>query len=308
LLGVGGDTVGDVRVAPAGEVPVSPAPRFDPADAGTVRFADLIAESAGAAPERVGLPGVQEKVSARTANAPVRRGALSDAILKFDVGEFPLLVANEALCLDLAAAAGLPAAEHTVVRDMGDEPGLLVRRFDRTTGDDGEVRARGQQDACQTLGLWPADKYRPDLVDVVVGLARVCRAPAVAALRLWEQVVFSLIVANGDQHAKNLAIVHDGEGWMPSPAYDVVFTHPYGDTDTLALPLAGERRAPRIDRRHVLGAAEQTGVPQPALGRRIDRMLAATRDVPARLSELPFPGARPAKLRRVLDQRRAKLA
>lgn len=306
LLAVGGDTVGDVQVAPEGQTPTSPAPRFSPSHAGDVRFAELLAASVGSDPERVALPGVQEKVSARTAHAPGRRGALSDAILKFETGDFPHQVDNERLCLDAARAAGLPTPEHEVVHDAERVPGLLVRRFDRVVIDD-QVVARGQQDACQTLGLWPADKYRPDLVEVVAGLAAHCKAPPVAALRLWEQVAFSYLVANGDQHAKNLSIVHDGTGWMPSPVYDVMFTHPYGDTDTLALPLDGQRNVARIDRAHLLAAAAETGVPPAALARRLDRLLAGTAAVPAQLSALGFAGANPRKLRRVLEQRRARL-
>lgn len=307
LLAVGGDTVGDVQVAPRGVAPTSAAPRFDAAEAGEVRFEDLLAASVGTDPERVALPGVQEKVSARTAHAPVRSGALSDAILKFETGDFPLRVANERSCLDAVRAAGLAAAEHKVLHDVDGVPGLLVRRFDRVhTG--GSIVARGQQDACQTLGLWPADKYRPDLVEVVAGLSAACRAPVVAALRLWEQVAFSYLVANGDHHAKNISIVHDGTGWMPSPIYDVMFTHPYGDTDSLALPLAGERNVARIDRPHLLAAATDTGVAAAALERRLDQLLTRTADVPARLSELGFPGSNPNKLRRVLEQRRARLA
>jgi len=307
LLAVGGDTVGDVRVAPAGQQPTSPAPRFSPGDAGDVRFADLLAASVGTDPERVALPGVQEKVSARTAHAPVRTGVLSDAILKFETGDFPRQVDNETACLDAARVAGLPTADHELVHDADGVPGLLVRRFDRVIDGD-EVVPRGQQDACQTLGLWPASKYHPDLVEVVAGLSRHCKAPPVAALQLWEQIAFSYLLANGDQHAKNLSIVHDDTGWMPSPVYDVMFTHPYGDTDTLALPLHGQRNVARIDRAHLIAAAAETGVPSAALQRRLDRLLARTADVPEQLSQLGFPGANPNKLRRVLEQRRTRLA
>lgn len=307
LLAVGGDTVGDVQVAPAGRQPTPPAPTFSPAEADEVRFADLLEASVGDDPERIALPGVQEKVSARTAHAPVRTGALSDAILKFETGDFPLQVANERACLEAARVAGLAIAEHEVLHDADGVPGLFVRRFDREVVDD-KVTARGQQDACQTLGLWPADKYRPDLVDVVDGLAAPCKAPVVAALRLWEQIAFSYLIGNGDQHAKNLSIVHDGTGWMPSPIYDIMFTHPYGDTDSLALPLGGERQVARIDRAHLLEAAAETSVPPAALARRVDRLLAATASVPTRLSELGFPGANPNKLHRVLEQRRSRLA
>jgi len=48
-------------------------------------------------------------------------------------------------------------------------------------------------------------------------------------------------------------------------------------------------------------------VPPAALRRRLDRLLEGTQTVPATLSELGFPGSNPNKLRRVLEQRQARL-
>lgn len=305
LLAVGGDTIGDVRVAAQGATPRSPAPRYEAGE--DVRFEQLVQASVSASPERRGLPGVQEKVSAQTANLPVRTGSRSDAILKFETGGFPRVVANEAACLAAARAAGLSTTDARVVEDAEGVPGLLVRRFDRVVRD-GRLVAIAQEDACQVMGLWPADKYRPDLVEVVGSLAAVCAVPVVAALRLWEQVAFSYLAGNGDQHAKNLSVLRGERGLEPSPVYDVVFTHPYGDTETLALPLDGEARVARIDRARLLAAGESTGVRAPALARRLDRLLASTAELPDRLAAIGFPGQHDRKLRRVLEQRRQRLA
>ncbi|HEX9889359.1 MAG TPA: HipA domain-containing protein [Nitriliruptorales bacterium] len=305
LLAVGGDTVGDVRVAPAGEEPASPAPRFDPAEADEVRFDRLLAASIGEV-ERIALPGVQLKVSARMQTLPIRRGALSDAILKLETDDLPALVANERACLSAARTAGLQVAEHRVVGDGTGRQALLVGRFDRIVRD-GDVHAVAQEDGCQVLGLWPADKYRPSIESVVGGLAAVCAAPVVAALRLWEQVAFSYLLANGDLHAKNLSIRRGSRGWEPTPVYDVVCTHPYGDVLTMALPLAGDANPDRVSRSRFLAAAEGTGVPPPAMARTLDRLLDRTVEVPEVLAELPIPGLRRAKLRRVLERRRERL-
>lgn len=70
LLAVGDDLVGDIRVVPegAGVTPLPPLVRVTTfAD---VRFSELLA-SVGVRPDRVGLPGVQDKVSAAMINIPV---------------------------------------------------------------------------------------------------------------------------------------------------------------------------------------------------------------------------------------------
>jgi serine/threonine-protein kinase HipA len=308
LLAVGGDTVGDVRVVPAGRPPVSPAPRYDRGATEGVRFVDLLAASAGLVIDRVGIPGVQPKVSARMQTLPVRsRGRLSDAILKLDVDDLPLLPQNEAACLAGARRAGLQVPHHELVVDSDGRAALLVERFDRTIME-GELLAIGQEDGCQVLGLYPADKYRPSLETVVGALASVCAAPKVAALRLWEQVVFSYLVANGDLHAKNLSVRRGARGWEPTPVYDVICSFVYGDTLTMALPLLGERNPDRMSRARMVRAAASTGVPTGAMERSIDRLLHRTADLPERIASGGFGNTSSRKLIRVLERRRQRLA
>jgi serine/threonine-protein kinase HipA len=308
LLAVGGDTVGDVRVVPAGHPPISPAPRYDRDAADDVRFAGLLEASAGAFIDRVALPGVQAKVSARMQTVPVRTGGrLSDAILKLDVSDLPLLPQNEAACLEAARRAGLRVPRHEVVVDSEGRTALLVERFDRQAAG-GELVAIAQEDACQVLDLYPADKYRPALETTVAALAAVCPAPKVAALRLWEQVVFSYLVSNGDLHAKNLSVRWGTRGWEPTPVYDVACTFVYGDTLTMALPLLRETNWDRINRAAVVRVAAATGVPPAAMERSIDRLLRRTTDLAERLAGVGFRSISPRKLARVLERRRDRMA
>lgn len=308
LLAVGADTVGDVRVVPEGDVPVSPAPRVDLTAGDNLRLSGLLAASLDEV-ERVGLPGVQPKASARMQTVPVRAGttALSDAIVKLEPPDLPALVANERTCLEAAAAAGLSVPGHETVTDRDGMQALVVRRFDREFRD-GTVVAVAQEDGCQVLGRWPADKYRVSTEEVVSALSRVCRASVVAALRLWEQVAFSYLVANGDLHAKNLSVRRGARGWEPTPAYDVVCTFVYGDTATMALPVAGERAWDRLHRSALIEAAATTGVRPAAMEHALDRLLARTVDLPERLAAVAAPGVRQTKARRYLEARRERLS
>ncbi len=301
LLAIGNDLVGDLQFVPAGTRPVgSSAPPVDLDHLDTIEFAKLRGLPVS------GVPGVQEKVKvSERMSLPVRDTDLSTHLLKFGQQGLPRLIANERACLQALADARLEVNQAEVVVDATGEAALLVTRFDRHVTDD-NVTALRQLDGCQAAGRYPADKYDLDTVEVVTELADLCSNPTVAALRLLEQVAASYLLGNGDLHAKNLSVLDRGGGLAPSPVYDVTFTHPYGDTDTMALPICGESRVARIGRTAFTEAAERCGVRPAAFERVIDRLLARTEDVPAQLSA-GWPGAG-SKYRRVLEQRRHRMS
>jgi serine/threonine-protein kinase HipA len=310
LLAVGGDTVGDVQIFPEGMGTTAIAPVVSVESWDQVRFADLFSASVGGGPEtdRVGLPGVQVKVSARMINVPVAHRNRS-FILKLDAPEFPNLVANEAFFLEAARRSGIPCAESQIVRDQGGTAGLLVRRFDRVIrhGDpEGEIHMLAQEDACQVLSRYPADKYRFSTEEAIEALAQRCRARPVAALALLRQVAFAYLSCNGDAHGKNLSIQHVPEGeWRVTPAYDLPCSYLYGDT-TMALAINGRRRED-IGLGDFLALGEAVGLPQ----RAVRRALAELRDRVelwiGDLGELPFDEGRLHKLRKAIEYRRTRL-
>jgi serine/threonine-protein kinase HipA len=286
VLAVGRDTVGDVQVVPQGHVPVPADPLVRVSEDWTeVRFADLMAEAGIIDP--VGTPGVQDKASARMIAVPVARAG-ERYILKLDPPEFPHVVENEAFFLDLARRVRLPAARGRVVRDADDRPGLLVLRFDREPLPDGSARALACEDACQVLGRWPADKYLASAEEVVTALAERCAARPVALLALFRQLCFAWLTGNGDQHAKNLAILATPGGeWRASPAYDVPTTVPYGDIST-ALTIGGRDRG--LTRRHLLAFAEAVGLPARAAVDALDDLVGRLEGLPDEIAAgaLPF--------------------
>jgi serine/threonine-protein kinase HipA len=71
LLEVGSDTIGDVQIVPAGDVPAATSPVVVD-DFSKVVFADLFAQAIGQQPDRIALPGVQDKVSGQMMNMPVQ--------------------------------------------------------------------------------------------------------------------------------------------------------------------------------------------------------------------------------------------
>lgn len=305
LLAVGSDTIGDVQVVPEGEDLHASESRLRVDDWRAVRFADLFRAATGVPLDRVGIPGVQDKVSARMISLPVAREH-ERHLLKLDPPEFAHLVENEAFFLAAARASGMSVAETEVVRDGEGAPGLLVRRFDRVKGEDGKARARAQEDGCQVLGIYPADKYRASAEEVVTGLASVCRAQPVAAIDLVRQLAFAYLTCNGDAHAKNFSVFRaDTDEWRVTPAYDLPSSYPYGDT-TMALSVNGRRRedAGRADF-VALGAA--AGLPERAVTRTLDDLCDRTDLWLDGVSELPFDAGILRKLRRSIEYRRGRL-
>lgn len=306
LLAVGTDPIGDVRIVPSGDSP-EPAPAADPTELSSVSFAELYARVLSTDPaDRVGLPGIQDKLSGGMIALPLQWGA-RPAILKLTPREFPHLVQDEAFFLQAARDSGLAVPDWEIVHDARGEAGLLVARFDRVPDeDDGGWRRLAQEDGCQVLGAYPADKYRPSSEEVVAALAARCGAPPVAARTFVQQLAFAYLTCNGDAHAKNLSILQDPRGeWRASPAYDVPSTHPYGDT-SMALSIDGRRRED-IGREHVLALGRAVGVPERATARVIDELLAASKAWVERLPELPFDRRRVHKLGRAIAWRADRL-
>ena len=304
LLAVGSDTIGDVQVLPAGTTPSAAEPAVAVEQWGEVAFSEVLRRSLGVRVDRVGIPGVQDKVSAVMIAVPVSgRGARS--ILKLTPPEYPHLVENEAFFLDAARESGLTVVDSEVVQDRTGATGLLVRRFDRPTGAAGPAML-AVEDAGQVLGRYPADKYALTAEELVQGLASVARAGPVAARDLVRQLAFAYLSCNGDAHAKNFAVLRGADGeWRVSPAYDLSSSQVYGDP-TMALTIDGKREE-NIGRASFLALGASAGLPARAVERLLADLLAASDSWIDRLDELPFDERRINKLGRAMRYRRDRL-
>lgn len=312
LLAVGADTIGDVQVVPAGQDPAVEEVGLDERDLATANLVDVFARATTPTPEaldRIGLPGVQVKVSARMMSTPLatRRGP---AILKLNPPEYPRLVENEAFFLRMAGAAGLRVPVHRLVHDRDGRSGLLVARFDRVVGQNTVARLP-QEDACQVLGRYPAAKYRITLDEAIRALAAsVARGGGSAPLAVREALelaAFSYVIGNGDLHGKNLSVRRAPNGlWELTPAYDLLTTQPYLSwKDPMALPLYG--RAGRLTRRWWLEAAQHLRIPERALATRLDGIAASAESWADQVVEIGFDDATTARLAALIRARSAEL-
>lgn len=286
LLAVGLDPVGDVQIVPSGVRPTLAEPLISVQKAfEEITFSEIL-EAAGVI-DPVALAGVQDKASARMISVPVSQAG-KRYILKVDPPEFPHVVENEAYFIRRASLARFPVVSSRIVHDATGRSGLLVERFDRVVGPDGEPIALAVEDAAQVMGLYPGDKYRVSAEEVVAALSNVCAARALAARDIFRQLCFAWLTGNGDVHAKNLSILATPSGeWRLSPAYDLPSTLPYRD-HTMALSMLGKHDG--LSRRSLLAFAGAVGVPARAAERTLDDVLAATASIAGELEAgaLPF--------------------
>jgi len=273
LLAVADDPIGDVSVVPSG----APRPeilqgtQMEPSEAS---FRQLFRDSVdpdGEALDRA-IPGVQDKLSSAVVSFPLSRSD-GPSILKLSPEAFPLVVENEAWCLDLAKAARLAVPRYELVTDRLGVTGLLVLRFDREPSGTGWRRV-AQEDACQFLWRWPADKYRVTMNEIADRVIELASAPQAAVANLVQQVAFGWIVGNGDLHAKNFSLQWrpDEELVVPTPAYDIVSSIPYRRLDDrMALDVDG--RVANIQGRFLVAFAERYRVPEALTRRRLGEMI-----------------------------------
>lgn len=155
----------------------------------------------------------------------------------------------EWICLTLARAAGFEVAEAALVEmPDGMAPALLVERFDiRRTGND--TRRLALEDFCSVLDQPASRKYDGTIERMAKGMRPLSTDPVADLEILFRRAVFAWLIADGDMHLKNVAllkIADAGEGHMTSvrfaPVYDVVTTRvfPGLENDRMALKLVGK--------------------------------------------------------------------
>jgi len=250
---------------------------------------------------RLSLGGAQDKLLLARLDGrwhlPID-GAISTHILKPEPVRFPGLAAAEGWALR-AAAAVTRTATAELLAPLGHRSTLVVERYDREVRE-GVIARTHQEDLCQVLGLAAAAKYPRGqgprdaslqrLADLLV--ARATDAPS-ELVRLLEQVVVTVALANTDAHAKNLSLVHVGPNTVAlAPLYDDAPTLFFLPTQRqAALPVGGKWRIDEITRRHLLEEARAWSVPEPiaraTITSALERLESGMREADARYPGLP---------------------
>jgi serine/threonine-protein kinase HipA len=286
---IGGECAGAVTFVPTGE----PLPESD------YRYRTLSSEElaavlrelpkrpllAGEEGIRLSLAGAQDKVAVRVDGDEISLplgGAPSTHILKPGGDRFEGVVANEALCMKLAAAIGIPTAK-VEARTVEGMEYLLVERYDRiyraVPGQEPVLERLHQEDFCQALGIVSEMKYQkeggPSLKQCFALVREVSTTPVIDLSRLLDEVIFNYLVGNNDAHGKNFSLLYRGIGTGDmqvslSPLYDSLSTVYYPEISrTMAMKLGGQYSSEKVMPPNFEQFAEEAGLARPMVRRRV---------------------------------------
>ncbi|MGH7015007.1 MAG: type II toxin-antitoxin system HipA family toxin [Stellaceae bacterium] len=152
-----------------------------------------------------------------------------------------------AIALGRAAGFAAPATALIVMPD-GMPPALVVERFDIREGNN-DTRLLALEDLCSVLELPTDDKYKSTVERVARAVRPLSTAPEEDILIIIKRALFAWLIADGDMHLKNMAllkIAEPGEKQFQSiriaPLYDAVTTRVFPNLkhDRMALKLNGK--------------------------------------------------------------------
>ncbi len=228
--------------------------------------------------------------------AIARGGAPSTVILKPDNSFLPGITENETYCLHLARAAGILSAEATILA-AGRRRAICVLRYDRRISRTNALQRVHQEDFAQASATPPGRKYERGTVKgpgLATLLATGRQFSPSDALALLDQVIFNILVANTDAHAKNYSLLLPvGAGPRLAPLYDVSTVLPWPHVaQYLAQNIARRKRRPAdLQARHWDAVAESVNYRPADVRRRVqdlvDRLVAGRVAAANALKALP---------------------
>ena len=162
---------------------------------------------------------------------------------------FEMLPTVEWLCLELGRAAGFEVPDAALIEmPDGMAPALVVERFDIRRGPKDDRRL-AMEDFCSILDLPASAKYDGTIKRMARGMRQLSTDPVADLDILFRRAVFAWLIADGDMHLKNLAMLKTAEAGAKvftnvrfAPLYDAVNTRVFPGLggDRMALKLNGK--------------------------------------------------------------------
>jgi serine/threonine-protein kinase HipA len=185
--------------------------------------------------EHWSLGGTQQKFALRRDDDRwyVAHGAEATThIVKPGIRKLKAQALAEHVTMRAAGLLGVQVA-HTAFTSFKSQDAIVVTRFDRRGADDGAVERLHQEDLCQAIGN--DEKYEslggPSALELV-RLLRDASATAAQARRNVERfvdgLIFNTVVGAPDAHARNYAILLNGDSVQLAPLFDVASGFAYG--------------------------------------------------------------------------------
>lgn len=194
--------------------------------------------------KRISISGVQEKYSLKQEkNTLILTDTGGTHILKPVPAERLSLItdlpANEHVSMQLAQQVfGINTAACGMIFFDDGSPAYLTRRFDYKPDGSGKYQL---EDFATLLGRTPERegdnfKYNGSYLDIANTIRKYAAAAPVVLLDFFRRLVYNYLIANGDAHLKNFALMETAQGdFVLSPAYDLLNTALHIDDSLLAL-------------------------------------------------------------------------
>lgn len=182
---------------------------------------------------------------------------------------------NEWFVMKLARRMGLDVPE--VYIGYVPEPVYVIERFDRQ-GKYPDHERLHIIDACQLKGLPRTSKYTSSQSHVYRDLIVAVRRKAETITKLFNWVVFNLLIGNGDAHLKNISFFQDIDGVRLSPFYDLLSTVIYEDAQgdvlgsELSIPIGGKEVFADVRYDDLMQFAKSIGMPPKPASKAIIKM------------------------------------
>jgi serine/threonine-protein kinase HipA len=204
-------------------------------------------------------------------------------ILKPPTGELAGQAENEHICLMLARALGLPAAQSEVMR-FGDEVAIVIERYDRLQSGNTVVRVH-QEDICQALGIMPTKRYQNEggpSPNTIADLLRTYSTDRSAEVGTFVAALgFNWLIAGVDGHAKSFSLLLGTRRARLAPLYDVASVLPHDAFELrkvkAAMKIGGEYKLGQIGLRQWQKFARRTRVNADEL---IERLASMAKQLP----------------------------
>jgi len=168
---------------------------------------------------QLSISGVQPKLSVkldRKKNRLISVAKGGEYILKPQTLAYSNIPENEQCCMDIAEALDIAVPEHCILPLKDNSLAYVVKRYDRNKG-----QKYHQEDFQQILEK--GDKYVGSVEEIYRAVNAVSAVPGLDVQLLYERIVLSFLVGNGDAHLKNYSMItYDDVDRRLAPAYDIV--------------------------------------------------------------------------------------
>lgn len=278
---LGEDVAGALQLLPVNKQPISLPNKVQTKSLSAKKLVEIIDEL----PKKPFLVGHTRRLSLRTSLAGAQsklpvvvvdgkiglplRGQPSTHIIKPSIPDLSASTENEAFVMRLAKRIGLDVANVEPI-NVANRLFLLIERYDRVIDDKGRVARLHQEDFCQALRIYPEDKYQLNLIKSFSLIRNYSCVPALDQNKLFDAIVFNLIVGNADAHGKNFSMLYRKGGACLAPLYDLLSTVYYPKfTSDLAMKIGKCATLENLEVKHWERLSKNIGLGMPYIKNRI---------------------------------------